>query len=197
MTLGELADGLIALRGTSVEEPRERRRLASALVRVAYEAEQAKAEPRLHLRRSKSGLLLAASTGLADYAEALGAEADKLAAEVPLPPTVRVFQRLYEVPQPEFPPDCPPPGNERLLRLAAASSEHAAVSTRQEVYPRGLEAARALQLGLGALSGLEEGFDPKTIRERIAARYPEAATAARPARTGPSARRGRAGRCLG
>jgi hypothetical protein len=106
MTVGELADGLIALRGTSVEEPVERRRLASALVRVAYEAEQAKAEPRLHLRRSKAGLLLAASPGMADYAEALGAEANLLALEVPLPPTVRVFQRLYEVPLPEFPPDC-------------------------------------------------------------------------------------------
>ena len=72
MTLGGAGRGLVALRGTSVEEPGERRRLASALVRVAYEAEQAKAEPRLHLRRSKAGLLLAASTGLADYAEARG-----------------------------------------------------------------------------------------------------------------------------
>ena len=140
------------------------------MVRVAFETtEQAKAGPELlHLRRAgrvAALLACAVSPGLADYAEALGAEADRLAVEVPLPPTVRVFQRLYEVPQPEFPPDCPPPGNERLLRLAAASSENAAVSTRQEVYPRGLEASRALQLGLtGALTG--SGSATSTERAR-------------------------------
>jgi serine/threonine protein kinase len=179
--LPELADALIALRGTAAEDPDARARLASALVRAAYEAEQARAEPKLHLRRAGAALLLAVTPELADYAERLGRVADALAAEDPLPATIRVFQRLYEVPQPEFPPDCQPPNNERILRLAAAASATAAVSTRQEVYPRGMAARRALQLGLNALSGLEptgrperERLDPKGIRERIAARYPEA-----------------------
>ena len=174
MTLAELADALVALRGSSLERHADRTRLASGLVRVAYEAEQAKAEPNLHLRRVGRGLILAASPALADYADQIGKVADELAAEVPLPPTMRVFQRLYEVPQPEYPEDCPPPGNERLIRLAAAAGAVAAVSTRQELYPRGLDAGRALQLGLGALSGLEKAFAPEAIRERIAARYPEA-----------------------
>ena len=174
MTLGELAEGLVALRGAATEGPETRRRLASAVIRVAHEVEQARAEPRFLLRRRGTGLLLALSPGLADYAEALGAVADSLAGEVPLPPTVRVFQRLYEVAQPDFPADCPPPGNERLIRLAAAASERAAVSTRQEIYPRGMEADRALKLGLGAISGLEDRFEPGAIRERIAARYPDA-----------------------
>ena len=182
MALPELAEALVALRGTAQEEPGARARLASALVRVAYEAEQAKAEPKLHLRRSERGLLLAVTPELAEYAERLGEVADALAAEDPLPPSLRVFQRLYEVAPPEFPADCQPPNNDRILRLAAAASATAAVSTRQELYPRGLPARRALQLGLGALSGLEAGdadrkgerFDARSIRERIAARYPEA-----------------------
>ena len=57
--LPELADALVALRGTVREEPKARARLASALVRVAYETEQARAEPRLHLRRAGRGPLLA------------------------------------------------------------------------------------------------------------------------------------------
>jgi serine/threonine protein kinase len=181
MALPELADALVALRGTAQEEPEARARLASALIRVAYEAEQARAEPKLHLRRAGRGLLLAVATELADYAERLGRVADALAAEDPLPATMRVFQRLYEVAPPEYPADCQPPNNDRILRLAAAASATAAVSTRQELYPRGMAARRALQLGLGALSGLEpsgraerERLDPRSIRERIAARYPEA-----------------------
>ena len=42
-------------------------------------------------------------------------------------------------------------------------SKTAAVSSRQELYPRGMAAERALRLGIGALSGLglgeaEDGF---------------------------------------
>ena len=78
MALPELAEALVALRGTAQEEPGARARLASALVRVAYEAEQAKAEPKLHLRRSERGLLLAVTPELAEYAERLGEVADAL-----------------------------------------------------------------------------------------------------------------------
>ena len=138
--------------------------------------------PRLHLRRAGRVALLACTPELAEYAERLGRVADAIAGENPLPPPLRVFQRLYEVAQPEFPPDCPPPNNERIIRLAAAASDRAAVSSRQELYPRDMDARRALQLGLGALTGLEvsdldrkgERFDPPGIRARIAARYPEA-----------------------
>ncbi len=58
-------------------------------------------------------------------------------------------------------------------------SQKAAVSSRQEVYPRGMAAERALRLGIGALSGLgvgetEKGFSVEQIRERVKSRYPEA-----------------------
>ncbi len=182
MSLPELAEAMLAIRPADQSDPRERPALAAALIRIAYEAEQSKAEPKLHLRRARSGLLLAVTPNLAEYAERLGVVADDLAGEDPLPSSLRVFQRLYEAVPPEYPADCQPPNNDRILRLAAAASTRAAVSSRQELYQRGMRAARALQLGLGTLAGLEAGdperqgerFNPGSIRERIAARYPEA-----------------------
>jgi hypothetical protein len=58
-------------------------------------------------------------------------------------------------------------------------SRTAAVSSRQELYPRGMAAERALRLGIGALSGLglgdgEGGFSIDQIRDRLNSRYPEA-----------------------
>ena len=115
------------------------------------------AEPPLHLRRAGRVVLLACTPELAEYAERLGRVADALAAEDPLPPPLRVFQRLYEVAQPEFPPELPAADNERLSAWPPPPATAAAVSSRQELYPRGMAAARALQLGLGALTGLEVG----------------------------------------
>ena len=105
MALPELADALAAARGTALEAPDDRRRLASALVRLAFETEQGMASPRLHLRRAGRVALLACTPELAEYAERLGRVADAIAGENPLPPPLRVFQRLYEVAQPEFPPE--------------------------------------------------------------------------------------------
>ena len=58
-------------------------------------------------------------------------------------------------------------------------SKTAAVSSRQELYPRGMAAERALRLGIGALSGLglgeaREGLHRRTDPGRIESRYPEA-----------------------
>ena len=63
--------------------------------------------------------------------------------------------------QPQQPHGCQPFSNERLLNLAAAMSKTAAVSSRQELYPRGMAAERALRLGIGALSGLGLGESEK------------------------------------
>src|SRR5439155_23808982 len=81
--------------------------------------------------------------------------------------------------QPQQPHGCQPFSHERLLNLAAAMSKTAAVSSRQELYPRGMPAERALRLGIGALSGLgvgeaEKGFTVEQIRERVRSRYPAA-----------------------
>ncbi len=62
----------------------------------------------------------------------------------------------------------------RLLRLAAAASKNAAVSSRQELYPRGMDAARAIKLSQGAIYGVPT-LTVAMIRDRVSGRYPEAA----------------------
>ena len=67
----------------------------------------------------------------------------------------------------------PPMSSERVVRLATAASQMAAVSSRLEVYPRGMEAGRALKLGIDSLLGPQQ-LTVDDIRQRIASRYPAA-----------------------
>ena len=117
-------------------------------------------------------MLLAASVELAVYAVRLGDQADRLAAEDPLAPPNRAVERLREI---EPPDGAEPLSDARLVRLAASASLGAAVSSRQELYPRGMDAARALKLSPGALYGVAR-LSVDQVRERVASRYPEAAT---------------------
>jgi len=170
--------------------------LASAIARAAVETEDMMAQRRFQMRRVVGKIVVACSQELGVFAEKLGQAADKLASADPLASPMRVFQELYEVRQPPQPHGCQPFNNERLLNLAAAMSQSAAVSSRQEVYPRGMAAERALRLGINSLSGLGGELEPrisriarmtgttaneeemlrgisvKQIRERILARYP-------------------------
>ncbi len=59
------------------------------------------------------------------------------------------------------------------MALAADASQNAAVSSRMELYPRGMPAGRALKLALGALAGVKQ-FTLDQIRERVEGRYGEA-----------------------
>jgi hypothetical protein len=59
------------------------------------------------------------------------------------------------------------------VRLATAASQTATLSSRLELYPRGMEAGRALKLGIGSLLGPKE-LTVAEIRQRIASRYPSA-----------------------
>ena len=154
-------------------------RMASAIARASVETEDMMTQRRFQMRRVGGKIVVACTQGLAAFAEKLGHVADRLAADDPLPPPLRVFQELYEVPQPQQPHGCQPFSNERLLNLAAAMSQTAAVSSRQELYPRGMAAERALRLGIGALSGLglgdgDGGLSVEQIRDRLRSRYPEA-----------------------
>jgi serine/threonine protein kinase len=180
VTISEIIDLTILLRPAANSLDTERQqRLASAVARAAVETEDMMAQRRFQLRRVAGKTVVACSQELAAYAEKLGQVADELAAADPLAPPLRVFQELYEVGQPPQPHGCQPFSNERLLSLAAAMSKTAAVSSRQELYPRGMSAERALRLGIGALSGLglgdtDKGFSVEQIRERVKSRYPEA-----------------------
>lgn len=180
VTIAEIIDLTILLRpAANTLETTQQQRLASAIARAAVETEDMMAQRRFQMRRVAGKIVVACSQELAVYAEKLGQVADDLAGADPLASPIRVFQELYEVQQPSQPHGCQPFSNERLLNLAAAMSQKAAVSSRQEVYPRGMAAERALRLGIGALSGLgvgetEKGFSVEQIRDRVKSRYPAA-----------------------
>ena len=154
-------------------------RKASAIARAIVETESSLAEPRFQLRRVAGKTVIACTSELAAYAEKLGHVADELAEADPLLPPLRVFQDLFDVSQPALPEGCQPLNNERLVKLAAAMSNSAAVSATQELYRRGMAAERALRLGIGTLKGLglgenERGLSIDLIRARVEGRYPEA-----------------------
>lgn len=167
MSVRELADAVLLARGSTLDEP-QRGQAATAVVRAAVEVERTMSEPRYLVRREGERILVAQNVELANFACRLGELADALAAEDPLTAPARVLEKLRELPPPESTnlPDS------RLLRLAAAISTRAAVSSRQELYPRGMPAARALKLSHGALLGLRS-LTVEQIRERVASRYPE------------------------
>lgn len=60
----------------------------------------------------------------------------------------------------------------RLIQLAAAATSHAAVSSRLELYKRGLPAARALTLSAAALA--VPSLTPEELRRKVRERYPDA-----------------------
>lgn len=178
MTANELVAAVLALRGSAEEEPR-RSLLGRAVTRAAIEAERVRATPRWITRRRGEHFFVASDDpgeGLdgqrvADYAEQLGGRADELARSYPLPAPARVIEALHEI---RPPANARPLTDERLLRLAAAASDTAAVSSRYELYPLGMEPERALKLAQGALLGAGE-LTVEQLRQRVSGRYPLAA----------------------
>ncbi len=169
MTGDELAGTILANRGSMRLEP-ERTRAALAVTRTAVEAERDRSDPRFLVQRRGERVLVTRRLELADYAERLGRAADALAVADPLPSPARVRDELTSVHAPDG--VALDPG--RLVRLAAAASSGAAVSSRLELYPRDMAAGRALKLAQGALLGAPE-LSVDDIRDRVASRYPEAA----------------------
>ena len=183
MTQRELAASILARRGSVQEEPL-RARYAGACVRAAVEVERHLAAPRWIVRRVDGGtdVLLARDAvddrgeprldgqKLADFALRLSRTADDLAVADPLLSPARVVDTLQAV---AAPAGVTRPAPNRLLELAAAVSRNAGLSSRFELYPRGMAAERALRLALGALAGART-LTPEEIRRRVAGRYPEA-----------------------
>jgi len=168
MTAVELREALLLLRG-STREGAQRARVGTGAVRAACEVERSLASARWVVRRAGDVVLVARSEALADWAERLGREADRLAATDPLPSPARVVEALQATAPP---PGVAPVAPTRLVRLAAAASDTAAVSSRLELYPRGMSAERAIKLAHGAL--LVPELTEQQIRERVIVRYPEA-----------------------
>ena len=184
MTRRELAGAILVRRGSVQEEPL-RSRYAGTCVRAAVEIERHLAMPRWIVRRvdGPAGMLLARDAiddrgepridgqKLADFAQRLGRTADELATADPLLSPARVIDTLQAVAPPA---GAARPAPNRLLALATAVSQSAALSSRLELYPRGMAADRALRLALGALAGART-LTPEEIRRRVAGRYPDAA----------------------
>jgi hypothetical protein len=171
ITAEEAARGLLAARGSLERDDAERLRLAAAVARAAVEAEAGLAAPRFQVYAGSPQPLIATGMETADWALALGRAADRLAAADPIASPQRALEALQAVPHPEG-LAAPPPA--RLLKLAAAASGRAALSSRGEIYPRGMAPARALALAAGSLYG-PRALTLAGIRERVLGRYPEAA----------------------
>jgi len=171
MTAREAASGLLAARGSLERVEAERLRLAGAVVRAAVEAEADLAGPRFLVFEAPRETLIAMDTPMADWALALGREADGLAAAEPIRSPQRALEALQAVPPPGT---LTPPAPSRLLKLAAAASARAALSSRGEIYPSGMAPAQVLALAAGALYG-PSALTVEEIRDRVLGRYPEAA----------------------
>ena len=171
MTAEEAALALLIARGSLTEERQLRTRQAMALVRAALEVERTMVNPRFVVQRVGTRILVAVDGDWASYGRKLGEKADHLAQEDPLMSPEREIQELQEI----LPPaEAIPLPERRLLQLAAAASQTAALSSRQELYPKGMEAERALRLSQGALYGVQS-LTTQQIKDRVSGRYPEAA----------------------
>ncbi|HCY61920.1 MAG TPA: BREX system serine/threonine kinase PglW [Oxalobacteraceae bacterium] len=177
MSAKEAALALLALRGCASQDDAERLRQATAVLRGAMEAESHLDKPRFEAFDHQPSLLIASAAAWADYARQLGAAADACALADPLLPPARVLEMLEGVALPAaeqlggiVPTPITPT---RLLRLAASASRTAAVSSRQEMYARGMAPIQALRQSLGALVGAPE-LRVKDIQDRVSGRYPEA-----------------------
>lgn len=182
MSAAEGAMALLALRGCAAQDDAERLRQATAVLRAAVEAEAHLDQPRFEAFDHQPSMLIASASAWADYARQLGAAADACALADPLLPPSRVLETLESVPLPQSSAAPQAAGAlpigpltpTRLLRLAASASRKAAVSSRQEIYPRGMAPLQALKQSLGALVGAPE-LTVADIQGRVHGRYPEAA----------------------
>ncbi|NUB25304.1 BREX system serine/threonine kinase PglW [Azospirillum brasilense] len=171
MTAKELVLQVLAMRGSALTEEDERVRLAGAVLRAATDAEGALAEPRFLVFEDEAVPLVAETLDLAIHAQTLGRTADALAMLDPLAPPQRVLEDLEMLGWPEA---SPRPAPNRVRALAVAASRQAALSSKGEVYPRGMPADRTLRLAAGSLLG-PRVLTEAQVRERVLGRYAEAA----------------------
>lgn len=183
----EAAEFLLARRGSRHEEPHRSRR-ARAVVRASLEAEATITQPRFRGVRSGEQMLIALdrpvlvegfgtvafeADPLVEAAAALGQEAARLVDEQEVVTPTQAIAVLRDVTVPEL-PDGVQFDDTRLVRLAAAASDVAAVSSRGELYLRRLAPQRAAAAARLALLD-RHGLTADQVRERVHARFPRAA----------------------
>jgi len=181
MTAAELANALAAARGSTAEgEVRSRR--AAAATAAALDGESQLITDCRYRVHGDNGMTLVLATAALDaactatdaaravFVRQLAQAADRLSDADPLASPARVQAVLDEI---ETPPGMQPLGADRRLHLAVQASERAALSSRGELYPRGMPAARAIKLGASSLLG-PKALAEEQVRRRLASRYPEA-----------------------
>ncbi|MBP7659289.1 MAG: BREX system serine/threonine kinase PglW [Burkholderiaceae bacterium] len=177
MSALEASLALLSLRGCAEQDDAERLRQAGAVLRAAVEAESHLDEPRFEAFDHAPVSLIASAAEWADYARQLGTAADACAMADPLLPPARVLSMLEGVEPAATAATgagaAAPLAASRLLRLAASASRTAALSSRQEIYPRGMPALQALKQSINALVGAL--LSPAALQTRVRGRYPEAA----------------------
>lgn len=182
MTVPELVPQLLAMHGSLLGDD-DRWRFAGAVLRAAAETELDLATPRFRMFEGEADPLIAEREELAEHTRTLARAADALAALDPLAPPQRVFEELDALGWPVLEEEgaAPRPAPVRVRALAVAASRTAALSSKGEIYPRGMPAERTLRLAAGSLLG-PRALTEAQLRERVEGRYAEAARLpARPA----------------
>ncbi len=186
-TVDELADAVLACAAPAgrTADPGSPTRIAAGLLRLALDRAQAlnradAGEEQFAARRRGGRIvLLATDAALLDPAEALGRTADDLVAQAraagePLVPAARAAQRLQDAWTRACAGQLASPAalsDTRLLRLAAALAQDAALSGSNELYHRDLSATEALALALRGVGGTQ-AVAPHEVRDRVRARFP-------------------------
>jgi len=184
MSAVELAQALIASRGTYATEPR-RTSQAVGLVHAAVEAELSRGgDARVGTRKFSGGVLIGrepddptashTSEDLLRYAVQLGRVAQKLADADSLPTPARAIERLRNV---KRSPAIPELSDSRLVQLAAAAGVRVAVNSQLQIYPEGMAAERAVRLAAGSLVlPRDQKLSVDKLRQRVESRFPRAAS---------------------
>ncbi len=179
MSARELAEALVGARGSTATGS-TRLRLAGAVAVAALEVESGRSGCRFALHREGDKAMILATPALeaactaqpqavGQWIRKLAQRVDMLAALDPLAAPGRVLTELSDV----TPPADVLLSPERILRLAVEAASSAALSSRGELYPRGMAGERAIKLGASSLLG-PKSLTVKQVWERIASRYPEA-----------------------
>jgi len=170
MCAQDLADAVLAARGSVIGDRSLRDRFATAVVRAALESERGNQNQAFSDHRGKNNIFVSINREAAEYAEQLGKTADDLAGQEPLTSPAKAIEMLRRINPPEG--QLPIQHDNDLLRLAVSASEGAALSGKLEIYPKRMSAIRMLRLAQGALAGCPE-LTIHELKSRVQGRYPK------------------------
>ncbi|MBA2661590.1 MAG: BREX system serine/threonine kinase PglW [Bradymonadaceae bacterium] len=166
----DLSHTVLGERG-SIRVGAERMSAATAVTRAAIEAELVSDAPRLLIRRQNDETFVATNQALLQLLPRLAELADQLATEDPLASPERAYDAINDLLEKA---DLEQLQRHRALALAAAASSHAALSQRDELYPRGMSARRTLTLTANVLLR-QAPLSLEQLHTTVHNRYPQAA----------------------